>query len=282
MTSQTLTEAANRLRISQPAVSKQIKQLQTDLGFALFERKGHRLVPTFEVRTLLDQVDRVDASLDALNRLAGDLRTSHRGHLHIGCIPVVAAHLLPQVLSRYMGGQADMSCTIHTGSAPQVMEWVETQQVDLGICLSLRDLPSTDYTRLAAIRMECLLPSGHPLAAKDSVAVDDLKPYSLITVEPIAMAGHLGQFTGLEESFGSARIRVDMSFVACRMVAAGLGIAVADSLTVGQSVSGELTRRPLKHPFRAEIGTYTPSYRPRHRAVDELIRALDAETLTLT
>lgn len=50
MTSQTLTEAANRLRISQPAVSKQIKQLQADLGFALFEKKGHRLVPTFEAR----------------------------------------------------------------------------------------------------------------------------------------------------------------------------------------------------------------------------------------
>ncbi len=282
MNSQTLTEAANRLHISQPAVSKQIKQLQSDLGFALFERKGHRMVPTFEARALLDQVGRVDASLVVLNRLAGNLRASHKGHLKIGCIPSVAAHLLPQVLSRYVAGQPDMSFSIYTGSTPQVMEWVETQQVDLGISLRLRDLPNADYTPLTAIHMECLLPALHPLADKGSLTIADLAPYPVITVEPIATAGPSDQFARLDESLGSARIRVDMSFVACRLVEAGLGIAVADSLTVSHSLTGELTRRALEHPFHAEIGTYTPSYRPRHRAVDDLIGGLIAETRAVT
>lgn len=277
--SQTLTEAANRLHISQPAVSKQIKQLQADLGFALFERKGHRLVPTFEARSLLDQVDRVDASLDVLNRLAGELRGSRKGHLHIGCVPSVAAHLLPQVLGSYMGGQPDMRFSIHTGSTPQVMEWVETQQVDLGICLHLRDLPNTDYRPLTQLRMECLLPVAHPLAARPVLTLADLQPYPVISVELSAAPLHIQQAIELDNSFGLARIRVDMSFVACRMVEAGLGIAVADSLTVSRSVSAKLTRRILDHPFRAELGTYIPTYRPRHRAVDDLLRGLAAETL---
>ena len=80
MTSQTLTEAAQRLHVSQPAISKQLKQLQSDLGFLLFERQGHRLIPTFEARAMLDQVTRVNASLDVLNQLASGFGTARRGH----------------------------------------------------------------------------------------------------------------------------------------------------------------------------------------------------------
>ena len=276
--SQTLTEAANRLHISQPAVSKQIKQLQADLGFALFERKGHRLVPTYEARSLLDQVDRVDASLDVLNRLAGELRGSRKGHLHIGCIPSVAAHLLPPVLGRYMEGQPGMGFSVHTGSTEQVMEWVETQQVDLGICLHLRDLPNADYRSLMQLRMECLLPVDHPLAARMALTLEDLRPYPVISVELSPATPPSPPAYGPDGAAWQARIRVDMSFVACRMVEAGLGIAVADNLSVGRSVSASLTRRALDHPFRAELGTYIPSYRPRHRAVDDLLQGLATET----
>lgn len=278
MKSPTLTEAANRLHVSQPAVSKQVKQLQADLGFSLFERKGHRLVPTFEARSLLDQVDRVDASLDVLNRLAGELRGAHKGHLHIGCIPSVAVHLLPQVLGTYMDGQREMGFSIHTGSTPQVMEWVETQQVDMGICLHLRDLQNADYKPLMPLHMECLLPVAHPLTARQVLTLTELQPYKVITVELSAGLPPNQPIPGLDDSAERNCIRVDMSFVACRMVEAGLGIAVADSLTVGRSVSAKLTRRALAHPFTAELGTYIPSYRPRHRAVGDLLLQLTAET----
>lgn len=77
--------------------------------------------------------------------------------------------------------------------------------------------------------------------------------------------------------FGSVRIRVDTAFVACRMVEAGLGVAVADSMTVRRAASASLAQRPLEHPFRAEIGVFTPTYRPRHQAVDDLIRGLIRE-----
>lgn len=278
MKSQTLTEAANRLHISQPAVSKQIKQLQADLGFELFERKGHRMVPSFETRSLLDQVDRVDASLDVLNRLAGELRTARKGHLQIGCIPSAAVHLLPQVLGRYMQGQPDMRFSIHTGSTDQVMEWVETQQVDLGICLKLKDLPNSHYTPLLGLRLACLMPAGHPLAFKDALTPGDLMPYPVITVELSASPLHIEQTAQFDDLFGQVRIRVDMAFVACRLVEAGLGVAVADSMTVRRAASASLVQRPLEHPFRAELGIYTASYRPRHRAVDDLIQGLVEET----
>jgi DNA-binding transcriptional LysR family regulator len=220
----------------------------------------------------------VDASLDVLNRLAGELRGSRKGHLHIGCIPSVAAHLLPQVLGTYMAGQRDMAFSIHTGNTPQVMEWVETQQVDLGICLHLRDLPNADYKPLMQLRMECLLPVAHPLSARPVLTLPELQPYPVINVELSAAPLHVQQAIELDERFGLARIRVDMSFVACRMVEAGLGIAVADNLSVGRSVSATLTRRALDHPFRAELGTYIPTYRPRHRAVDDLLQGLAVET----
>jgi DNA-binding transcriptional LysR family regulator len=62
-------------------------------------------------------------------------------------------------------------------------EWVQTQQVDLAICLHLRSLPQAHYTPLAALRLACLTPAGHPLTAREALTPADLQDYPVITVE---------------------------------------------------------------------------------------------------
>jgi DNA-binding transcriptional LysR family regulator len=277
MNSQTLTEAARRLNISQPAVSKQLKQLHADLGFALFERQGHQLVPTFEARAMLDQVSRLNASLDVLNRLAGEFRSTRRGHLQIGCIPSAAVYLLPKALQAAIGGELQMLCSVHTGSTAQALELVETQQVDLAIAMKVRDTSRLNYTPLMALRLECLLPTGHALAAKRVLTPQDLAPYPVIGIElPVIVSTGVGTIAW-DDALGSVRVRVDSAHVASCMAEAGLGIAVVDSLTGKGSSRRGLVRRRMEHPYEAEIGIYRPSFRPRAGMVDELMAALQAE-----
>ncbi len=279
MNSQTLTEAARRMHVSQPAVSKQLKQLQADMGFTLFERKGHRLVPTFEARAMLEQVARVDASLGVLNRMAGDFRNARHGHLQIGCIPSVGSHLLPRALLAAIGspaGEGGVQCSVHTGSTAQVVEWVESQQVDVGICLRVKSVANSPYVPLVPVRIECLLPPRHPLAALKGIRPEDLAGYPVIGLEvpPISNATPLDP--PWDDGLGSVLVRVDSAHAACRMAEAGMGIAVADSLTIAACIRKPMVRRPLLHSYRGEIGLYRPSYRPRHGSVDDLIEALRA------
>ena len=274
MQSQTLTEAAARMHISQPAVSKQIKQLQADLGFALFERQGHKLVPTFEARAMLDQVRRVNASLGVLNRLAADLRDERRGHLQVGAIPAVAAHLLPAALATIAGAKSEVLCTVHSGNTAQIVELVETQQVDLGIALKVRGAEDLGFRRLLDWQLACLLPKGHPLMAKRVLRPADLAPYTVIGVELPVLDWPDPTVARWDEGLDSVRIRVDASSTACRMAEAGIGIAVADSLTVNAFARVPLASKPLRHAVHTAIGIYLPKYRPRSRTVDALVSAL--------
>lgn len=275
MQSQTLTEAARRMHISQPAVSKQIKQLQEDLGFALFERQGHKLLPTFEARAMLDQVQRVSASLDVLNRLAKDLGNERRGHLQIGCIASVASHLLPAALRVVIGDGNQAIATVHTGNTAQVVEWVETQQVDIGVALSVRGAEDLGFQKLMDWRLECLLPPGHALLKKQIVKPQDLVGFTVIAVELPVLDWPDPTVARWDMGLDAVVVRVDASGVACRMVEAGLGVAVADSLTVAAYAQPPLAMRPLDHVVQTSIGFYMPRYRPRSRMLDALVAALE-------
>jgi DNA-binding transcriptional LysR family regulator len=282
MHSQTLTEAARRMHISQPAVSKQIKQLQEDLGFVLFERQGHKMVPTFEARAMLDQVVRVNSSLDVLNRLATDLRDERRGQLQIGCIPAVAAHLLPAALRALVAGDSQVQCTVHSGNTAQMVELVETQQVDIAVALKLRRSDELGFQHLLDWRLECLLPPGHALLARKVIKPGDLAPYSVIAVELPALQWPDPAIPAWDAGLDSVRVRVDASNAACRMVEAGLGIAVADSLTVGAFAHPPLERRPLRHAVHTSIGIYLPKYRPRSKTVMSLVAELVRQAQAIT
>ncbi|RZL95251.1 MAG: LysR family transcriptional regulator [Variovorax sp.] len=281
MQSQTITEAANRLHVSQPAVSKQLKQLQTDLGFTLFERQGHKLIPTFEARAMLDQVNRVNASLDVLNRIAIDFRSARRGHLQIACIPAVAGYLLPASLIKTVGSEAGLMTTVHTGNSAQVVEWVETQQVDIGIALRIQGAEDLGFQSLLEWRLECLLPGSHPLARLKTLRPKDLANYPVVGVElPAAVLPEPG-VPRWDSELGAVRIRVDSSHIACQFAMAGLGIAVADSLTIAGSLRKPMARRRLEPAARSDIGIYRPRYRPKSEALEALIKELKSQARTL-
>ncbi len=274
MQSQTITEAANRLHVSQPAVSKQLKQLQVDLGFTLFERQGHKLIPTFEARAMLDQVNRVNASLDVLNRTVVDFRSARRGHIQIACMPAVAGYLLPASLMETVGTESGLLTTIHTGNSAQVVEWVETQQVDVGIALRVQGADDLNFEPLLEWRLECLLPASHPLASRRTIRPIDLAPYPVVGVELPAAVLPDPTVSAWDSELGAIRIRVDSSHIACQFAIAGLGIAVADSLTIAGSLRKPMVRRRLQHAARSDIGIYRPRYRPKTEALDALIKAL--------
>ncbi|MBS0342140.1 MAG: LysR family transcriptional regulator [Proteobacteria bacterium] len=275
LNARTLTEAARRLNVSQPAVSKQIKQLQADLGFALFERDGHRLVPTFEARTMLEQFGRVNASLDVLNRLAGELRVARRGHLQVAAIHTVALNLLPSALQAAIGKDRHLLCTVHTGNTAQVLEWVETQQVDLAVAMKVRDTSRLRYTPLMPVRLECVMPRSHPLARRRKLSSEDLADQPLIGIELPAMVWTGSDATSWDEGLGAMRMRVDSAQVAYAMVEAGLGLAVLDSLTASAATQrGALVRRALDRPQAGELGLYRPAFRPGAAAAEGLAAAL--------
>lgn len=204
-----------------------------------------------------------------------EARSKKHGHLQIGSI---LSAVLPNALQTAIGGELQMLCSVHTGSTAQALEWVETQQVDVAIAMKVRDSSRLNYSPLVAVRLDCLLPSGHALAAKRALTPHDLAPYPVIGIDLPAEVSTGPSTTAWDDASGSVRVWVNSAHVASCMAEARLGIAVVDSLTSkGSSRKGPVRRR-LEHPYEAELDIYRPSFRPRAGMVDELIEALRAET----
>jgi DNA-binding transcriptional LysR family regulator len=115
-----VTQAAQRLRISQPAASKMLRQAEERLGFPLFVREGKRLVPTAEAHALLPEWLGATAALDGVSRLADALRKGRSGRLTIAAVPVLATALLPEAVQAFRTTQPGILVSLRACTALEV------------------------------------------------------------------------------------------------------------------------------------------------------------------
>jgi DNA-binding transcriptional LysR family regulator len=86
-----MTAAAEAIHVTQPAVSRLIRDLEQELGLALFHRRGNALIPTTEANALLTEVERSFIGMAQIRAFADDLRSGRHASLRIGVLPAMAA-----------------------------------------------------------------------------------------------------------------------------------------------------------------------------------------------
>lgn len=114
----TVTAAAERLHVSQPAVSKMLAQLERELGFAVFIRDRRRLIPTPEAEALHREVRRTFLSLDYLKRVASDLRHLRQGQLVVAATHIMGSHYLREVLTPFLRADPGLSASLQSLDSP--------------------------------------------------------------------------------------------------------------------------------------------------------------------
>jgi DNA-binding transcriptional LysR family regulator len=124
--------AAEVLHLTQPAVSKQIRALELDLGERLFER-GRTTHLTSVGETLLKHADRISQILRTAREEIADLKELRRGYLSIGATHMAAIHVLPQLLETYRERYPQISLTIDAGWAHETVSRVIAHNLDLGL-----------------------------------------------------------------------------------------------------------------------------------------------------
>src|SRR5579875_64147 len=114
----TVTAAAERLHVSQPAISKILAQLEQELGFRVFLRQRQRLLPTPEAQALYQEVRRAFVGLDYLTRFAADLRDLRQGHLVLAASHAVCSFYLPGVVAGFLRDHPGLSVSMHAMDSP--------------------------------------------------------------------------------------------------------------------------------------------------------------------
>jgi LysR family transcriptional regulator, transcriptional activator of the cysJI operon len=145
--------AAQSLHLSQPAVSKQIRALETELGERLFERGGRTARLTVAGATLLKHANRLSQIVRVARDEVADLKELRTGRLSIGASHTSAAHLLPGLIEAYRKKYPQVSVSVETGWSPVVLDRVASHDVDLGLVVLTSPKPE-DSSQLACFALD--------------------------------------------------------------------------------------------------------------------------------
>jgi len=277
-----VTATAERLHISQPAVSKTLQQAEQRLGFPLFVRERGRLVPTPDARLLLPEIVRATAAMEAVSRLAEDLQSLKTGMVTLAAAPVLGNTLVAQAIAVFRAHYPDVHVALQAMANQDVVEAAADHRVDLGIVLTPVEDAHTSTRHLCSAELVCVLPQTHALAGRECVGPQDVAAFPLISFNRHQPIGAL-----IEAAFRAASIRraiaveVTQSWAACSLVQAGAGIAIMDAFTIIAGVPPGLTVRPFRPTTRIAARLLHSVDRPlsRHAQAftDVLLRVVQTE-----
>jgi DNA-binding transcriptional LysR family regulator len=156
-------KAARRLRISQPAVSIQVAQLEETIGLKLFERSGRAVHLTEAGIELADYALRIAKLESEANQAMEDLIGLRRGRLRVGASTTIGAYLLPQILCRYRSRWPDIEISMEISNSAQIQNQVTDGLLDLGLVEGSQPEPPLQWQVFREDQLVPIVPWGHPI-----------------------------------------------------------------------------------------------------------------------
>ena len=154
-------KAAEILHRSQSAVSTQIKLLEEQIGVSLFHRTTRRVQLTAEGEQLLGHAQRAVASLETGLRQIKEAANIQFGHIAMGCVPSIAATILPPVLAEFQRKRSGIHLELRELASTQLLESVSKQEISFGIGPEVEEASDFDFMPITKEPIYALLPEAH-------------------------------------------------------------------------------------------------------------------------
>jgi len=232
------TRAAEKLFRTQPAVSLQIKSLESELGRRLFERHGKRVSLTEAGRLLYVHAERIFSIVDRIRHDVSGLDELRTGRLSIGTSDTNCAYVLPPVVEAFRQAYPGVEIQLTDRMSPEVARLVVDGVVDFGIA-TLPVYDSRLDTELLFNREEVVIASAeHPLAQRTRLSIKDLANEPVLALEQGSTSRSLADRIFLQAGL-QPRIVMELGSIEVikRYVEIGLGIAIVPEVAVRSELS---------------------------------------------
>jgi DNA-binding transcriptional LysR family regulator len=274
MSAGSVTGAGKLTGRSQPAVTRLIQELEAEIGYALFDRRGPRVTPTPRAFRLYEEVERSLIGLERIRASALAIGRDDAPPLTVAATPALAASLVPRALAGLSDAHAG-AVQLRSASAEQVVQALLARAADAGIATLPLDHAALDLHYLIEAPCVVVMRRDDPLAALPVVPLEALRGRRLATV-----SNRYRLRRRIDDAFGQAgfaphvALESNASLNAVMAAHAGLAIALVDPATAfGTPVSDVVTRSLDVHiPFY--FGVVTAADRRRSDAIDALIDAI--------
>jgi len=252
-----LTQAANLLFTSQSGVSKQIKELETELGVEIFVRRGKRLVGITKAgENVVGVIHKLLAEADNLKRLSEQFTQVDRGRLVIATTHNQARYVLPPTLLRFTQLYPDVEVELRQGTPHYVATILSRGEADIGVATEAVDeFPELETHSCFTWEHVAIVPPRHPLLRLGSPTLADIARYPIITYNP----GFSGR-PQIDTAFADAGLIPDVRLTAIdadvikAYVELGMGVGIVAQMAVSDHAREDLLPLPGSNRF---FGTST-------------------------
>lgn len=239
-----ITRAADILHITQPTLSRQLQQLEQELGTELFVR-GRNLALTEAGMLLLRRAEEV---VDMMYKIESEIETAGEvgGVISIGSGALKSSQFLPEVMSAFQKLHPKVRFEIYSNSSQYIKERMDRGLLDFGIMLEPIDIEQYEYIRLEQKeRWGLLMRRGHPLAEQESVTCADLLSVPLITPARLYVQKEISNWLGADINKLNVLATVNMMTHAAMFINSGAACGLTIEGVVDLFEDSKMVFKPL-------------------------------------
>jgi DNA-binding transcriptional LysR family regulator len=262
MISGAFSAAAQVMHVTQPAVSRLIRDLEAEFGFVLFEREGNRIIPREEAILLYREVEHLYVGLEQIGRVAQDIRSARGGVLRIGSVTSLNGICVREVIPEFARRFPDVTILFDTEDTESVFDLITIRHYDLGlVCTGTgqNQLPGEEIARVSPI---AVMVPGHPAAALNEIGFQDLAGHRTILPgrrSPLRLL--------INEAFRRANVvpiaPIEASLAnCCRLAQQGVGVALVDPLAMSDA-GPVVIARPIRPRLTLAYRVIRPPQAPQ-------------------
>lgn len=275
---ESITKAAETLRMTQPPLSRQLKELEEEVGKQLLIR-GSKKVTLTEDGMLLRK--RAEEMVDLMEKTKAELNSSNEyinGEIYVGCGETDAISFFAQAAEKLQKDHPQIRYHIYSGDATMVTEKLDKGLIDFGLLIGPVDVVKYNYLRLpitdtwgVLMKKEC------PLAEKEGITAEDLWDKPLILSHQTSIGSELFSWLKADLHKINVVLTYDLIYNASHFVKKGIGYAIALDKLVNTTGESELCFRPLTPSLEAGLCIIWKKNQIFSRASNEFLKELKNE-----
>lgn len=273
MESGTVTAAAERFHVTQPAMSKMLAGLESDLGLALFAREKKRLIPTDDARLLYLEVKRLLSSVNAIERFAVDLRNIRAGNLRIITAASLGHTLVADAVAAFSreNPEIELSLDVSSTIGPDLL----AQNVDIGFSVTQFHHPALSCEPMFHAEAVCVVQRSHPLSQRTCIGPGDLEGMDFISFQRNSRMRHIVDAV-FEQYRVVRRMRMEVfsSAEANALVSRGLGVAIVEPINIHYGHWPNVVGIPFAPAIDFTFSCMRPRERGNARLTDRFLEML--------
>ncbi len=272
---ESISAAAESLHLTQPTLSRQLMDLEAELGKTLFLRGNRKVTLTQEGAFLRKRANEI---LDLVEKTQAEFQTSQEalsGDVYVGSGESDAMRLIARTAGALQSAHPQVRFHLYSGNAYDVGERLEKGLLDFGILMGTADLANYDYLQLPLYdSWGVLMRKDSPLAQKARVRPEDLWDQPLLLSRQALIKSSLSNW--LQRDLGALNVvsTYNLLFNASLMVEEGLGYALALDKLINTSGDSPLCFRPLEPALRSELHVVWKKYQVFSKAAEAFLALL--------